>query len=64
MTTKRWQTDEYSYLQECFLVSPMPAEFAVLAKSALEQWRQIESKVFANLGISRDQFLKEFEKAR
>lgn len=63
-TTDRWQTDECSHLRERFFVRPMPSELDKLARDALEQWRQIENKVFANLGMSREQFLNEFEKAR
>ena len=63
-TTDRWQTDEYSHLRERFSVRPMPSELDKLASDALVQWQQIENKVCATLGMSREQLLNKFAKAR
>lgn len=63
-TINRWQTDEISHLKERFYVQPMPSSLNGLVQSALVQWQQIETKVCSNLGMTREQFLKEFEEAR
>jgi len=61
---KRWQVDEYSHLRERFFVLSIPSEYNNLVKSALIQWKEIESKVCAGLGLNSEEFLSEFEKAR
>jgi hypothetical protein len=63
-TIDRWQTDEFSHLTERYIIQPMPPSLNVLVQSALVQWQQIEEKVCSNLGINREQFLSEFNKAR
>lgn len=60
----RWQTDELSHLKERFFVHPMPVELNTLVQDALIQWQKIEKKVCSSLGINREYFLNEFEKAR
>lgn len=63
-TIDRWQSDEIAHLKECFFVQPIPLGLDELVKNALTQWQQIETKVSLNLGMNREQFLKEFEKTR
>ncbi len=63
-STVRWQTDELSHLKERFSVHSMPAELDALVQDALIQWQKIEKKLCSGLGINREHFLNEFEKAR
>ncbi len=63
-TVNRWQTDELAHLRERFLVQPMPAEFDDLVGRALAQWRDREQQVCSRLAMSREAFLREFEKLR
>lgn len=63
-TVNRWQEDELSHLKERFLVRSIPSELNELVKSALVEWQQIEKNVCSNMGMSREEFLNEFKKAR
>lgn len=63
-TIERWQSNEYAHLKERFIVSPLPASLNDLLENALKEWRQRESRLLSVLGLSRDQFLDQFEKTR
>lgn len=63
-TARRWQTDEFAHLNERFLVQPLPAELEPLVSQAVMQWQQIEQQVCSKLGMTSEQFLHSFEKAR
>lgn len=60
----RWQTDEYAHIKEHFIVEPMAAELQPLVEKALSEWQGIEDGFCAAIGMSSDEFLEAFAKAR
>ncbi len=63
-TLNRWQEDELAYLQESFIVEPMPEELRPLMNQALEEWKIREDKVLSKLGMDRREFMHRFQEAR
>lgn len=63
-TAEKWQEDAYVHLKERFHVNPLPSSLQPLVDEAIAQWEKIEAKVLNDLGITRDQFLIEFESIR
>ena len=63
-TIARWQKDEYAHLKERYIVEPMPDTMQPLVEKALAEWQKIENAFCAAVGMSPDEFLEAFEKAR
>lgn len=63
-TIARWQTDEYAHIKERFIVEPMEYEYQPLVEKALAEWQGIEDGFCAAIGMSSDEFLEAFAKAR
>ena len=69
---ERWQTSEFSYLKESYVISPAPAELAPLIQAALAEWDQIEASIlnppqegsFIRARIDRTVFMDQFVQAR
>lgn len=63
-TVEKWQSDAYVHLKERYYVNPLPSSLHSLIDEAITQWEKIEAKVLNGLGMTKDQFLIEFESTR
>jgi hypothetical protein len=63
-TVTRWQNDPLEYQQNGFWIAPLRSDMKPLVDQATAQWKQTEKEVLSRLGMSRDEFLTRFERAR